>query len=82
MTPLACARANARGWALCAALALLAGCAGKAPAGGDASGPLYKRSSGSNGSSGPQGNAVMDVGGGSSGVTVYGEIDLGVGRRR
>ncbi|HRM64038.1 MAG TPA: hypothetical protein PLZ14_08965 [Acidovorax temperans] len=78
MTPLACARA----WALCAALGLLAGCAGTAPAGGDASGPLYKRSSGSNGSSGPQGNAVMDVGGGSSGVTVYGEIDLGVGRRR
>ncbi len=30
----------------------------------------------------PQGNAVTDVGGGSSGVTVYGEIDLGVGRRR
>jgi hypothetical protein len=55
---------------------LLAGCAGTAPAGGDASGPLYKRSSG------PQGNAVTDVGGGSSGVTVYGEIDLGVGRRR
>ena len=75
MTPLACARA----WALCAALALLAGCAGTAPTGGDASGPLYKRSSGS---TGPQGNAVMDVGGGSSGVTVYGEIDLGVGRRR
>ena len=81
MMPLACARA----WALCAALGLLAGCAGTAPAGGDASGPLYKRSSGSsgsNGSSGPQGNAVTDVGGGSSGVTVYGEIDLGVGRRR
>ena len=74
MTPLACARA----WALCAALGLLAGCAGTAPAGGDASGPLYKRSSGS---TGPQGNAVMDVGGG-SGITVYGEIDLGVGRRR
>ncbi len=72
MTPLACARA----WALCAALGLLAGCAGTAPAGGDASGPLYKRSSGL------QGNAVTDVGGGSSGVTVYGEIDLGVGRRR
>ena len=71
MTPLACARA----WALCAALALLAGCAGTAPAGGDASGPLYKRSSGA------QGNAVTDVGS-SSGVTVYGEIDLGVGRRR
>ena len=75
MTPLACARA----WALCAALALLAGCAGTPSAGGDASGPLYKRSGGS---SGPQGNAVTDVGGGSSGVTVYGEIDLGVGRRR
>ncbi len=75
MTPLACARA----WALCAALALLAGCAGTAPAGGDASGPLCKRSSGS---TGPQSNAVTDVGGGSSGVTVYGEIDLGVGRRR
>ena len=72
MTPLACARA----WALCAALALLAGCAGTPSAGGDASGPLYKRNSG------PQGNAVTDVGGGSSGVTVYGEIDLGVGRRR
>ena len=71
MTPLACARA----WALCAALGLLAGCAGTPSAGGDASGPLYKRSSG------PQGNAVTDVGG-SSGVTVYGEIDLGVGRRR
>ena len=27
---------------------------------------------------GPKGNAVTDVGGGSSGVTVYGEIDLGV----
>ena len=75
MTPLACARA----WALCAALGLLAGCAGTPSAGGDASGPLYKRSSGSGG---PQGNAVTDVGGGSSGVTVYGEIDLGVGRRR
>ena len=78
MTPLACARA----WALCAALGLLAGCAGTPPAGGDASGPLYKRSRGSSGNSGPQGNAVTDVGGGSSGVTVYGEIDLGVGRRR
>ncbi len=75
MTPLACARALA----LCAALGLLAGCAGTAPAGGDASGPLYKRSSVS---TGPQGNAVTDVGGGSSGVTVYGEIDVGVGRRR
>lgn len=72
MTPLACARA----WALCAALGLLAGCAGTPSAGGDASGPLYKHSSGL------QGNAVTDVGGGSSGVTVYGEIDLGVGRRR
>ena len=72
MTPLACARA----WALCAALGLLAGCAGTPSAGGDASGPLYKRSSG------PQGNAVTDVGGGGSGITVYGEIDLGVGRRR
>ena len=72
MTPLACARA----WALCAALGLLAGCAGAPSAGGDASGPLYKRSSV------PQGNAVKDVGGGSSGITVYGEIDLGVGRRR
>ena len=75
MMPLACARA----WALCAALGLLAGCAGTAPAGGDASGPLYKRSSGS---TGPRGNAVTDVGGGGSGITVYGEIDLGVGRRR
>ena len=72
MTPLACARA----WTLGAALALLAGCAGTPSAGGDASGPLYKRSSG------PQGNAVTDVGGGGSGITVYGEIDLGVGRRR
>ena len=72
MTPLACARA----WALCAALGLLAGCAGTPSAGGDASGPLYKRSSGA------QGNAVTDVGGGSSGITVYGEIDLGAGRRR
>lgn len=72
MTPLACARA----WALCAALGLLAGCAGTPSAGGDASGPLYKRSSGA------QGNTVTDVGGSSSGVTVYGEIDLGVGRRR
>ena len=78
MTPLACARTYARAWALCAALGLglLAGCAGTPSAGGDASGPLYKRSSGA------QGNAVTDVGGGSSGVTVYGEIDLGVGRRR
>ncbi len=75
MTAQACARV----WALCAALGLLAGCAGTHSAGGDASGPLYKRSSGG---SGPQGNAVMDVGGGSSGVTVYGEIDVGVGRRR
>ena len=74
-------RACARAWALCAALGLLAGCAGTPSAGGDASGPLYKRSSG-NSSSGPQGNAVTDVGGGSSGVTVYGEIDVGVGRRR
>lgn len=57
MTAQACARA----WALCAALGLLAGCAGTPSAGGDASGPLYKRS---------------------SGVTVYGEIDVGVGRRR
>ena len=78
MTAQACARA----WLLCAALGLLAGCAGTPSAGGDASGPLYKRSSGSNSSSGPQGNAVTDVGGGSSGVTVYGEIDVGVGRRR
>lgn len=76
MTPLACARASVRALALCAALGLLAGCAGTPSAGGDASGPLYKRSSGA------QGNAVTDVGGGSSGVTVYGEIDLGVGRRR
>jgi hypothetical protein len=80
MTPLACARTYARAWALCAALGLglglLAGCAGTPPARGDASGPLYKRSSG------PQGNAVTDEGGGSSGVTVYGEIDLGVSRRR
>ena len=76
MMPLACARA----WALCAALGLLAGCVGTPSAGGDASGPLYKRSAGS--SSGPQGNAVTDMGGGSSGVTVYGEIDVGVGRRR
>ena len=72
MMPLACARA----WALCAALGLLAGCAGTAPAGGDASGPLYKRSSGL------QGNAVTDVVGGRSGVPVSGAIDLGVGRRR
>lgn len=78
-------RACARAWALCAALGLLAGCADTPSAGGDASGPLYKRSSGNSsnsGSSGPQGNAVTDVGGGSSGVTVYGEIDVGVGRRR
>ena len=72
MTPLACERARA----LCAALGLLAGCADTPRAGGDDSGPLYKRSSGA------QGNAVTDVGGSSSGVTVYGEIDLGVGRRR
>ncbi|AYM94899.1 hypothetical protein EAG14_00840 [Acidovorax sp. 1608163] len=76
MTAQACARV----WALCAALGLLAGCAGTPAAGGDAPGPLYKRSAGS--SSGPQGNAVTDMGGGSSGVTVYGEIDVGVGRRR
>jgi hypothetical protein len=74
----ACAPTSARAWALCTALGmgLLAGCAGTPWAGGDAPGPLYKRSSG------PQGNAVTDVGGGSSGVTVYGEIDVGVGRRR